>query len=133
MRYFIWGDDMKMKNLIGKYAFISHPYVDNPTQNKIKVDKICKYWAKKGIIPISPLHMFSFYEDDSNREKILNICYKLIDIVDVVFIYGDSEGCRLEKEYAKEKGKPIFVFYDEHEINFHNCKKLMEEKSGVLL
>ena len=110
---------MKLKELKGKYAFISHPYADNPTQNKIKVDKVCKYWAKKGIIPISPLHLFSFYEDDSNRDEIMNVCYKLIDIADVVFVYGDSEGCRLEKAYAEKTGKPVFVF--------------KEEKSGVLL
>ncbi len=124
---------MKLEELKGKYAFISHPFANNPEGNRKKVDKICKYWVKKGVIPISPLHLFSFYEEDNDRDKILNICYKLIDIVDVVFVYGDSEGCRLEKEYAKKKGKPIFVFYDEYEMNFHNCKKLMEEKSGVLL
>ena len=124
---------MKLEELKGKYAFISHPFANNPEGNRKKVDKICKYWVKKGVIPISPLHLFSFYDNDSDREKILNICYKLIDIADVVFIYGDSEGCRLEKEYAEKKGKPVFVFYDEYRINFHNCKKLMEEKSGVLL
>lgn len=124
---------MKLEELKGKYAFISHPFANNPEGNRKKVDKICKYWVKKGVIPISPLHLFSFYDNDSDREKILNICYKLIDIADVVFIYGDSEGCRLEKEYAEKKGKPVFVFYDEYRINFHNCKKLMEEKSGVLI
>ena len=116
---------MRLKELKGKYAFISHPYADDPTRNKIKVDKVCKYWAKKGIIPISPLHLFSFYEDDSNRDEIMNVCYKLIDMADVVFVYGDSEGCRLEKVYAEKKGKPVFVFYGEG-------KKLVEEKSGVL-
>lgn len=97
----------------GKYAFISHPYAGNPKENKIKVDKICRYWVKKGAIPISPLHLFMFYDDDSNREEILNICFKLIDMSDVIFIYGDSEGCRLEREYAEEKGKPILIFYNE--------------------
>ena len=124
---------MKLKDLKGKYAFISHPFANDPEGNRKKVDKICKYWVKKRVIPISPLHLFSFYEGDNDREKILNICYKLIDIADVVFIYGDSEGCRLEKEYAKKKKKPIFIFYDEYEMNFQNCKRLMEEKSGVQL
>ena len=108
---------MRLKELKGKYAFISHPFANDPEGNRKKVDKVCKYWAKKGVIPISPLHMFSFYEDDSNREKILDICYKLIDIADVVFVYGDSEGCRLEKEYAEGKGKPILVFMEEKELN----------------
>ncbi len=123
---------MKLNNLKGKYAFISHPYANDPIENKIKVDKICKYWSKKGVIPISPLHLFSFYEDDSNREEIMNICYKLIDIVDVVFIYGDSEGCKLERVYAEKQDKPVYVFFNEKkDINFISCMYLMREKGGV--
>ena len=124
---------MKLEELKGKYAFISHPFINDPEGNRKKADKICKYWVRKGVIPISPLHLFSFYDNDSEREKILDICYKLIDIADVVFMYGDSEGCRLEREYAKKRGKPIFVFYNEYKINFNSCKKLMEEKSEVQL
>lgn len=123
---------MKLNNLKGKYAFISHPYANSPKDNKIKVDKICKYWSKKGVIPISPLHLFSFYEDDSNREEIMNICYKLIDIADVIFIYGDSEGCKLERVYAEKQDKPVYVFFNEKkDINFISCMYLMREKGGV--
>lgn len=123
---------MKLNNLKGKYAFISYPYANSPKDNKIKVDKICKYWSKKGVIPISPLHLFSFYEDDSNREEIMNICYKLIDIADVIFIYGDSEGCKLERVYAEKQDKPVYVFFNEKkDINFISCMYLMREKGGV--
>lgn len=120
-------------NLIGKYAFISHPYAKSPSENKIKVDKVCKYWVKKGVIPLSPLHLFMFYEDDSKREEIMNICFKLIDIADVVFIYGDSRGCKLERAYAEEIGKPVIIFYKEKDINYINCMYLMRENKGVNL
>lgn len=102
-------------DLQGRYAFISHPYSASPEKNKKRVEKACKYWIKKGVVPISPLHLFSFYENDKEREKIMEFCYRLIDNVDVVFVYGDSEGCRLEREYAESIGKPVMMFCD--------CKK----------
>ena len=116
-------------DLQGKYAFISHPYSDSPTENIIKVDKICKYWARQGVIPISPLHLFSFYEDDNAREDIMEFCYRLIDNVDLVFVHGDSKGCRLEREYAEKIGKPVEIFYQEKRVpNFKECYYLMQEK-----
>ena len=102
-----------MTDYKGKYAFISHPYTDNPEENKKSVDRICKYLAGQGIIPISPLHLFSFYENDNNREEIMNICYELIKISDVVVVFGDSEGCRMERKFAYEIDKPIEVFFHE--------------------
>lgn len=118
---------------IGKYAFISHPYSDNPEKNKKIVDKICRYWKKKGIIPLSPIHLFSFYDgDEGQREKIMQVCYRLIDIADVVFMYGDAPGCKLERKYAEKKKKPIEIFYNEHkDINYISCMYLMRENKGV--
>ena len=43
----------------------------------------------------------------------MNICYELIKISDVVFIFGDSEGCRMERKFAYEIDKPIEVFFNE--------------------
>lgn len=120
-------------DLQGKYAFISHPYSDSPTENILKVDKICKYWIKQGVIPISPLHLFSHYENDNDREKIMEFCYRLIDNVDIVFVYGDSLGCRMERDYAESIGKPVEIFYQEKkEPNYIECYYLMREK-GISL
>ena len=88
-------------------VFISHPYADDPKGNFKKADKICKELIKQDITPISPLHLFSFYDNDENRAEIMAICKSLIDISDEVWIYGNSEGCMQELKYAKEKGKPI--------------------------
>jgi len=55
-----------------KRVFISHPYKDEPKGNKKRADTICRELAEKDdILPISPLHLFSFMKDDSNREEIL--------------------------------------------------------------
>ena len=91
-----------------KRVFISHPYKDDPKGNKKRVDTICRELAEKDdILPISPLHLFSFMENDDNREEILQVCFRLIDICDEVWIYGDSEGCRKEREYALSIGKRV--------------------------
>ena len=100
-------------NIKGKTAFISHPYSDNPINNKKKVNKVCEYWVRRGVIPISPLHLFSFYDNDVDRDLIMEICYYLIDKCDLVFVYGDSLGCTMEKEYAEEIGKEVVIFYNE--------------------
>ena len=50
-------------------------------------------------------------EDDRQREEILQVCYRLIDICDEVWIYGDSEGCEKEREYALSIGKSVVIKY----------------------
>ena len=90
-----------------KRVFISHPFSSDPEGNRVRVDIICHDLAKQGILPISPLHLFSFMEDDLQREEILQVCFRLIDICDEVWVYGDSEGCRREAKYAKSVGKPV--------------------------
>ena len=91
-----------------KRIFISHPYKDDPKGNKKLVDTICRELEERDdILPISPLHLFSFMENDDKREEILQVCFRLIDICDEVWVYGDSEGCRREVKYAKSVCKPV--------------------------
>ena len=100
-----WRDSMK------KWVFISHPLSGDIKKNKKKVNKICKNILRKydkDIIPISPLHLFDFIEDEKGiRENILNVCYFLIEGCDEVWSYGDSKGCKLEEEYALKSNTPI--------------------------
>ncbi|HHV37867.1 MAG TPA: DUF4406 domain-containing protein [Tepidimicrobium sp.] len=119
-------------DLQGKYAFISHPYSQSPEKNKKRVEKACKYWIKKGVVPISPLHLFSFYSNDNQRDKIMEYCYRMICSVDIVFVYGTSEGCRLEEEFARKIGKPVYTYYKKkRKPNYVECKYLMRENKGV--
>ena len=91
-----------------KRVFISHPYKDDPKGNKKRVDTICRELAEKDdILPISPLHLFSFMENDDNREEILQVCFRLIDICDEVWVYGNSEGCNKERYYALSRRKRV--------------------------
>lgn len=86
--------------------FVSHPFADNPAENRIKVDKICRELLEQGNIPISPLHLFSFYEGDEDRKDILRFCFNMIDNCDIVHVYGESEGCLIELAYAMKIDKP---------------------------
>ena len=93
-----------------KRVFISHPFTSDPEGNRVRVDIICHDLDKQGILPISPLHLFSFMEDDRQREEILQVCFRLIDICDEVWIYGDSGGCEREAEYAQRAGKVVMMY-----------------------
>ena len=94
-----------------KRVFISHPFVSDPEGNRKKVDSICRDLARKGVLPISPLHLFSFMDNDLQREEILQVCFRLIDSCDEVWVYGESEGCRKEMEYALSIGKSVVIKY----------------------
>ncbi len=90
-----------------KRVFISHPFASDPEGNRKKVDSICRDLAGKGVLPISPLHLFGFMDNDLQREGIMRVCFRLIDICDEVWIYGDSEGCEKERDYALSRGKKV--------------------------
>ena len=90
-------------------VFISHPYSDNPKLRLLQVDYICSN-LPPNILPISPLHLFSFEDDDSRREEILQVCFNLIDMCDEVYIYdynggyhGLSGGQKYELHYAMSR------------------------------
>lgn len=92
-----------------KKVFISHPLAGDMEGNREKADRICRYIVGQGLLPISPLHLFSYIdeEDERLRREIMEVCYRLIDLSDEVWVYGNSEGCKMEKEYAELKGKVV--------------------------
>ena len=73
-----------------KLVFVSHPFSDDPKKNRELVDRICKQITKEhpNVLPISPLHLFSFLEKDGRyRDKIMEVCYLLIALTDETWIY----------------------------------------------
>ena len=118
-----------------KRVFISHPFSSDPEGNRVRVDIICHDLVKQGILPISPLHLFSFMEEDLKREEILQVCFRLIDICDEVWIYGDSEGCEKERDYALSRGKKVLNKCGDQngetkQINSRNYKKINRGNQG---
>ena len=96
-----------------KRIFVSHPFKDNPEINRKIVDSICKELVKDGYLPISPIHMFGFMENDDHRKEIMSVCAELIEMSDEVWVYGWSEGCNFEAGTAEKIGKPVKRFYDD--------------------
>lgn len=103
-----------------KKIFVSHPFSNDPKGNFEKVERICKRLKTLGHLPLSPLHLFSFFEEDKSefREAIMEACFRLIDQADVVYVYGDSKGCRREKRYALANGIPVVDCKTEIERKF---------------
>lgn len=96
-----------------KKIFISHPYSDNPELNLKRVDYICKKLVREeNIIPISPLHLFSFYDEEPKyREKILEVCFDLESISDggYYYMYGKEEN-NYDKLSSGQKQEYDFSF-----------------------
>lgn len=89
-------------------VFVSHPCSENRELNLKRVEKICKEIEKEGYLPVSPLHLFSFVEEETPemREKILDLCYRTIELCDIVqFNKYDNElspGQVLEYNFTKD-------------------------------
>ncbi|MGM0409150.1 MAG: DUF4062 domain-containing protein [Bacillota bacterium] len=110
-------------------VFVSHPLSSDIKNNRDRINKICKIINKKDdILPISPLHLFWFFEEDKKREDILDFCFRMIDNCDYVLmiIYDEdmSNGQTLEYYYAFKTGKTIVPIYlnEGEKINDNNIK-----------
>jgi len=95
--------------------FLSHPFKDEPKVNRKRVDYLAKEIVRDNpnTIILSPLHAFSYFENDNMREAIMEECYSMIDKADkVIAIQYDgfmSSGQSDELLYAEEAGVPIEV------------------------
>lgn len=101
-----------------KKVFISHPYSDDPDGNKQRVSKIVsKIMKDYDILPISPVHLFSFMENDNGyREDIMEVTKHLIDLSDELWYFGWSEGVQEEVNYARENAGISIVEKSIHNI-----------------
>jgi len=97
-----------------KRVYISHPYENNREDNFEEVTHICSQIANthETVLPISPIHMFSFLDDRDpvDREKALAYCLNLISDCDEVWVFGnweESEGCKKEVTMAELLEKTV--------------------------
>lgn len=89
-------------------VYISHPFSGDPEGNRKKVEAICRELNRRGeVLPISPIHLFSHMDDDSKREEVLAVCLDLLEMVDELWVFGDSAGCREEVDMAERIGLPV--------------------------
>jgi hypothetical protein len=110
-----------------KKVYISHPLRGDTDRdvpnyrilfnNMKRIDKVCRYITRyySDVLPLSPVNAFSFFEPFFDDDKALEMCLKLIELADEMWVFGDwktSEGCRKEIERARELGIPVnFLTY----------------------
>lgn len=89
-------------------VYVAHPYGTDP-KNAAKVEDIIRDLVDKypRYCFISPIHAFGFLYEDVDYEEGMEHCYTLLNICDEIWIYGDSQGTRLEREFAELYGIPI--------------------------
>ena len=100
--------------------YISHPlrgtgpltYLEIEA-NRRKVDEICARISQQepNVLPLSPIHAFSFLSALGPQDRALRHCLELLELADEVWVYGDyksSEGCILEIAHARSLDIPVF-------------------------
>ena len=91
-----------------KRVYISHPFSGDIEGNRNKAEAICRELDRRGeVLPVSPIHLFSHMDDDSRRDEVLAVCLDLLEMVDEMWVFGDSAGCREECEMAERIGLPV--------------------------
>ena len=113
-----------------KKVYIAHPLlgpIDKndreshlPFHNRQDVNQICLnlHLNRDDILILSPIHAFSFIST-YNRVDVFRYCRELMNFADELWVFGEweaSEGCKLEIEWAKERGIPV-VFMKEGDIH----------------
>lgn len=111
-----------------KIVYIAHPFhgtcgrdslKDNFDDVKLICCKIIK--SKPEVLPLSPVHVFSFLDarDEKENEKALDLCERLIPLCDEVWFFDsspwvrggvtwmESRGCIKEHRAALSRGVPV--------------------------
>lgn len=97
-----------------KRVYISHSNRNDRENCFNEMSRICYSIANshENIMPISPLHMFSFLDDTNEEEryKALEYCLNLISDCDEIWAFGnweDSEECIKEVNMGRILNKTI--------------------------
>lgn len=94
--------------------YIAHPY-QGKRLNKRKVEKIVKSLIKMSVCStyVSPIHAFGYLYKEVDYAWGMKMCLDLLkQCKSAIFCDGweNSNGCREEMEFCKERGIP-FLFY----------------------
>jgi len=99
-----------------KKVYIAHPLTTRGTvaDNQKRIDVICKQLLinHPEIVPISPIHAFSFFDTAGDQAVVINLCKELLTSCDELWLHGDwkhSKGCVAELVHAIDRGIPVRV------------------------
>ena len=98
----------EMFDIKDRVIYIAAPY-GGEEENKEKVELLVKELV--GLYPdccfVSPIHAFGFLYNDLGYEEGMELCLTLLDLCSEIWIYGESKGTGIEREYAKRYKIPI--------------------------
>ncbi len=107
-----------------KRIFVSHPCGDSPQLDFLRADRICRQLLSRGVLPVSPLHLFSFAPGVRRGER-LDMRLRLIDLCDELNVYGDSPETRAEVRYAWKRGMVV------NDCTVRDWDRFLRERSEV--
>lgn len=95
-----------------KKVYIVHPF-GGKRSNMQAITAICRNLTKLGIMPISPVHAFGFFNDKvpEERNKAMEMREEMVEMCGALFLCGDwrkSEGCHIEMNVALLELIPIY-------------------------
>ena len=93
--------------------YISHPF-GGKEDNKKKVEDIIHQLIHENPqhTYISPIHCFGFSYSDYSYEQGIDMCLKLLDVCDEMWVYGEwqtSKGCKIEVKHAIDSDKQFKI------------------------
>jgi hypothetical protein len=106
-------------------AYIIHPYANNSEENFKRVDKICRCVKRDYgdmILPVSPIHFFSYFDKDEPkfRDDVMQFSTDCIENmnIDKGLMFGISSGCMDEANICLEHNVLLYIakYYDEGDI-----------------
>lgn len=94
---------------MNKLVYIAHPLTSHGDEkiNRKRVNTICKTImnTEPNIVPISPIHAFSFYPATGSQDKVMQYCKHLLLQCQEIRLYGEwwhSIGCKQEIQIAQQ-------------------------------
>ncbi len=119
---------------MGKLIYVCSPYSGDIEGNTIKAQTCSRYVVEQGHFPIAPhLLLPQFMDEETEREKAIELNYNLIDKVDELWVFGEdtTEGMLDEISYATTKGVPIYEMGDIADIP-EDVLDMLRELNGEL-
>lgn len=95
-----------------KKVYIVHPLRGDIELNEQHIAEVCRMIVddQPGILPLSPVLAFDFFNPDTEPVKAMQYCLELLSCCEELWVYGEwwkSEGCQAEICFAGCRNIPI--------------------------
>lgn len=92
----------------GKLVYICAPYRGDVVENVNRVRDICRMFRHSCAFIAPHLFMSQIYDEEKDRERIMECCLMMIGAADALWIIGDNvtDGMILEIAHARKIGVP---------------------------